>query len=114
MHMHATRKRRPPQAVSGSCRWLVQPGTAPLAHTGCLLISATRSDGRQVTESYLVAENKDGGTLAGYRLTKSDGTAYDLDATLSSCDCPDSEFAPERPGGCKHRKALAKALASLG
>jgi hypothetical protein len=29
------------------------------------------------------------------------------------CDCPDHTFHPERPGGCKHMRALAAALAAL-
>ena len=36
---------------------------------------------------------------------------YQLPADLSSCDCPDATFRPDRPGGCKHRRALAKLLA---
>ena len=41
-------------------------------------------------------------------------TAYDLPLDLSGCDCPDATFQGDRPGGCKHRKALrlpAKATA---
>jgi hypothetical protein len=50
----------------------------------------------------------------GYRLKKATGEVYDLAADLSSRDCPDQTFHPERPdGGCKHRKALAAALKAL-
>jgi hypothetical protein len=108
------RERRPLAPVTGTCRWLVQPGAGPCPHPGCLSITCRRpSDGSEVTETYLVAENRDGVALAGYRLTKPDGTAYDLPADFSACDCPDAVYAAERPGGCKHRKALAKALADL-
>jgi hypothetical protein len=30
-----------------------------------------------------------------------------------TCDCPDATYQPERPGGCKHVKALRAALAAL-
>jgi hypothetical protein len=50
----------------------------------------------------------------GYRLKKPTGEVYDLAADLSSCDCAHATFYPERPGGCKHRRALTAALASLG
>jgi hypothetical protein len=51
------------------------------------------------------------GRVLGYQLRKPEGKVYDL----SSCDCPDAEFHPERPGGgCKHRKALRAALRALG
>jgi hypothetical protein len=51
----------------------------------------------------------------GFRLTKPDGTVYDLDTTEEPwvCDCPDATFHPERPGGCKHCAALRAALPSL-
>ena len=47
----------------------------------------------------------------GFRLTGWDErhqavTVYDLPSDLSSCDCPDATYNAERPGGCKHRKAL--------
>ena len=46
-------------------------------------------------------------TLTGYDSRKGEVTSYDLPADLSSCDCPDQTYRGERPGGCKHRKALA-------
>jgi hypothetical protein len=44
---------------------------------------------------------------------KTDGTAYDLPADLSGCDCPDATYHPERPGGCRHQRALAAGLKAL-
>ena len=54
----------------------------------------------------------------GFRLTSYDSlhqgvTVYDLPLDLSSCDCPDATYRSERPGGCKHRKAL-QALKARG
>jgi glycine/D-amino acid oxidase-like deaminating enzyme len=51
--------------------------------------------------------------LTGYDHRKQQVTTYDLPADLSSCDCPDATYRGERPGGCKHRKALA-ALKTAG
>jgi hypothetical protein len=110
----APRKRKPLQPVTGRCRWIVQPGIAPCPHPGVIEITVVRpSDGTEVTEAYAVHENRDDGRLAGYQLKKADGTKYDLPADFSSCDCADGTYSPDRPGGCKHRKALPNALASL-
>jgi hypothetical protein len=65
-----------------------------------------------------VTENRQDGTLLGYRLAKRDGTAYDLTADLQTCDCPD--FTQNRAHAeaaelrlCKHCRGLAAALAAL-
>jgi hypothetical protein len=105
------RKPRRLQPVAGTFRWLARPGE--LAEAGCLAITATRQDGQQVTALYLVTENRDGLALLGFRLQKADGSHYDLPAELTTCDCADATHNPERPGGCKHRRALGRALASL-
>jgi hypothetical protein len=47
---------------------------------------------------------------------KADGTLYDVDCEQAwgwQCDCPDATFRPERPGGCKHVRALREAIAEL-
>lgn len=51
----------------------------------------------------------------GYQLHGKRGV-YDLPKDLSSCDCADATFRSERPGGCKHRRALAalKAARKIG
>jgi len=96
---NATRKRKPLQEVHGVCKWVRKPGKPVDDKSGLLEIS---------------------GTLYGliihptaYELLKVGGTSYNLPRDLSGCDCPDATFASERPGGCKHRKALAKLLATL-
>jgi hypothetical protein len=46
--------------------------------------------------------------LCSYRLTKADGTTYDLDAGNGlGCSCADHTWHPERQGGCKHMAAPA-------
>jgi hypothetical protein len=98
--------------VHGTFRWAVQPAET---HPGCLLITSADAKGKVTRNAYLVYQLRDNGRPVGYRLKKADGTVYDLAADLSSCDCPDGTYHPERPeGGCKHRKALQVALAALG
>jgi hypothetical protein len=97
--------------ATGGCRWAVQPTET---HPGCLIISSTNGRGMVTTAAYLVRVVVEFGRVLGYQLKKADGTVYDLAADLSSCDCPDGTYHPERPeGGCKHRKALAAALKAL-
>jgi hypothetical protein len=90
--------------VHGSCWWAVQPTDS---HPGVLVINST---------AYLVNATfcAISGDPLGYQLRKTDGTVYDLAADLSSCDCPDATYQEERPGGCKHRRALAAALKAIG
>ena len=104
---HATASRKPVKPVSGSCRWLV-----PLViglRPGRLAITNARG----VTAEYTVTPHADHtGRVIGYRLTKDDGTAYDVDSDLWECDCPDylTRAARREGGGCKHTKALRAAL----
>lgn len=100
--------------VHGRVRWALQPGTLPgHEHPGVLVISSTDHTGRLRHTSYLVSPITDSGGLVGYRLTKRDGTTYDLPHDLSGCSCPDNTWHPERPGGCRHMAALRAALAAL-
>jgi hypothetical protein len=98
--------------ATGTFRWAVQPTES---HPGCLVITTTDSrTGKPKATAYLVHPVLDNGRLVGWTLKKADGKLYDLPADLSSCDCPDGTYHPERPeGGCKHRKALDKALQAL-
>ncbi len=68
------------------------------------------------TVLYWCAGNYDRGNLVGFRLRKFDaegaGDVYDLPATLDACSCADGTFRPERPGGCRHQRALRQAMAS--
>jgi hypothetical protein len=96
--------------ATGSVRWAVQPTDT---HPGCLVITSADARGKVTVSASLVYVVVEYGRVLGYQLRKADGTIYDLAADLSSCDCPDATFHPERPGGCKHQKALKAALAAL-
>jgi hypothetical protein len=97
--------------VSGTFRWAVQPTDT---HPGCLVITTTdKQTGKPKATAYLVHPVADNGRLVGWTLKKAGGAVYDLAADLSRCDCPDGTYHPERPGGCKHMRALAKALQAL-
>jgi hypothetical protein len=94
-----TRKATKP--ATGLCRWLNKPN--PQHEGGVLAINGTR---------YELLPVYDGDARVGYRLLKADGS-IDLPADLSGCDCPDTSYYPERPGGCKHASALRAAFAAL-
>jgi hypothetical protein len=97
--------------ATGSCRWAVQPTES---HPGCLVLTTPdKRTGKPVSQAYLVSPVLDDGRLIGWSLRKTDGTVYDLPADLSSCDCADNSFHPERPGGCRHMKALGAGLKAL-
>jgi hypothetical protein len=90
--------------VSGSCRWVLPIGEVG---TGVLAIN-----GQNYTVTVLCGPSG----VSGYRMAKVDGTTYDVCTTEErwTCDCPDATFHPERPGGCKHVKALQAALKAAG
>ena len=95
--------RKATRPATGLCRWLARPNGR---HEGGVLdINGT---------AYEVLPVYDAEALVGYRLLKTDGSMYDLDASSWRCDCPDATFHPERPGGCKHAKALQAALQAAG
>lgn len=66
-------------------------------------------DGRRTVRyalSYVVRLDAEGwAEIDGYRLSKADGTVYDIPEDLTSCDCGDATFR-QREGGCRHRQAL--------
>jgi hypothetical protein len=96
--------------VCGRCRWAVQPTDS---HPGCLVITSADARGKVTVSASLVYVVVEYGRVLGFQLKKATGEAYDLAADLSSCDCPDATFHPERPGGCKHQKALAAVLKAM-
>jgi hypothetical protein len=68
--------------VIGSCRWLLQPGLA--GSPGFLSITVRIAGGtKEVSEVYAITSHKEG----GYRLTKPDGTAYDLSVGPEVWEC---------------------------
>src|SRR5262249_38554326 len=72
----------------------------PNGMAGMLLIESEPG----MANVYLVTPQVDGTALVGWRLTKPDGTVYNLQTlpTGLHCDCPESTY--RRP--CRHVKAL--------
>src|SRR5262249_58358128 len=102
----ATRNsRKPLSPATGACRWISKPNR--LHQGGVLEINGTAYTVDPVLDD-------DTGALVGHRLSKAGGSMYDIDRTTGRCDCPDASFRPDRPGGCKHSKALAAALKAVG
>lgn len=101
------RTRGPVKPAQGTVRWLRRP----LLPTGLGRLAIT--SGRKTTEYDLGQLFDYQGRPSGWRLVKDDDTAYHLPADLSRCSCPDREFMPDRPGGCRHMQALRAALAAL-
>jgi hypothetical protein len=98
--MNVTKPCKPRQRqlkpATGAVR-LVRPIGAVNESTGEVVISG---------KSYYLSWHATGFRLTGYDERHQAVTVYDIPSDLSSCDCPDATYNPERPGGCKHRKAL--------
>jgi hypothetical protein len=93
----------PIDTAPGVCRWILQPaGRRP----GILSING---------KTYLFEVLRHSDQPYGFRLSREgDGQAeYQLPTDLSACDCYDA-LHKARPGGCKHRRALAAALKVFG
>jgi hypothetical protein len=109
--MKATRKRKPPQPVSGTCRWVGgAPSLAALDNGDAMLL--VKVEGKEPA-AYHVQRLTDGEAVVGFRLVKAgiEEKTYDVNAETWECDCPDATHT-DRPGGCKHSKALRAALAA--
>jgi hypothetical protein len=69
--------------------------------------------GPQLYRVQILGGADDRGQGSGVRLTKPDGSSYDVDLAdrWPRCDCPDFIFRREGldPGGCKHIRALVGA-----
>src|SRR5690242_10277570 len=96
----STKSRRTPQPVSGTYRWVLPLGPGE-NRPGVLSIKASGN-----AKLYGVIRLMDQGRTVGYRLVRPDGGTYDVDADLWVCSCPDATYRPDRPGGCRHVKAL--------
>jgi hypothetical protein len=105
--MVVIRREKPPTATHGTCRWLSQPSSNRCQ--GILLLGAV---------PYLFEPLLFQGRIYGFRLSRQTDAGppseYQLPVDLSACDCADAVFREGRPGGCKHRRALAMALGVLG
>jgi hypothetical protein len=99
--MNATATRKPRQRqlkpATGAVRML-RPLGAVNDSTGEVLISG---------KTYYLSWHATSFRLTGWDEKEQQVTVYDLPIDLSGCDCPDATYNSERPGGCKHRKALA-------
>jgi hypothetical protein len=82
---------------------------------GAAVLSIASGDDTDRDESaYWCKALFDNERCTGFRLTKFGGSeTYDLPRDLSSCDCPDRNYRPDRPGGCKHMVALRQALPTV-
>jgi hypothetical protein len=111
----STKSPRPLQPATGSFRWISDPASLALRfRCGASAALAIGPDGGEEVGYVLTPHLSESGELLGWRLERADnGKCYDLPADLSACDCKDSLYR-DRPGGCKHRKALRAALASVG
>ena len=94
--------------VGGATRRDVLDGAAVLS-------IATGDDTDRDEAAYWCAALFDGEKCVGFELRKFGGAeVYHLPRDLSSCDCPDHTYRPERPGGCRHMAALRQALPTVG
>jgi hypothetical protein len=113
-----TKTRKPVKPVSGNARWIGGAPSQARLDDGDAILQITVA-GKE-PGFYHVETNRDGDKVRGYRLIKIDAlekaATYDVelhdDGSLT-CDCPDATNV-DRPGGCKHVKALRAALAACG
>jgi hypothetical protein len=102
------RQRKPLVPVQVTARF-VGGATRQDVMAGAAVLSIR--DGDDDESAYWCEAIFDGGRCVAFRLRKfGTGEQYDLPRDLSSCDCPDRNYRPERPGGCKHMVALRQAL----
>jgi hypothetical protein len=112
--MNAT---KPATEVHGICRWVGgAPSPVQLDSGDAVLLIAPA--GKSPTAYHVQRIADTARRTLGYRLTKAgtEDAVYDLEAVDGGnslrCDCPDATYV-DRPGGCKHSKALSVALARL-
>lgn len=111
MTVPATAERKPLAPVSVAAKFISGADRQSVLD-GCAVLSITGEDGAETP--YWCKAHMDGERCLGFRLTKL-GTKdfYDLPRDLSGCDCADSIYRNDRPGGCKHQAALRQALPTL-
>jgi len=96
---------KPPSPVHGHCRMVLwSPDTESVIEIN--------------DAPYWLKLLWDSGNLVGVRLEKM-GTPEVYDIALNEshgprCDCPDMTYRPNRPGGCKHVKAVQRLLKAKG
>jgi hypothetical protein len=109
------RTRKPLSPVSVVARFVGGAARQDVLDGSAVLSVSTGDDTDRDETAYWCLALYEGDRCTGFRLTKF-GTdeVYDLPRDLSSCDCPDQTYRPERPGGCKHIAALRQALPTVG
>ena len=77
---------------------------------GCAILEI--EDANELTSYWTVADvDRRSGVITGFAVRKfGSGEVYHLPRDLSSCDCPDRTYRPDRPNGCRHMAALRQAL----
>jgi hypothetical protein len=113
--VHANRERKPLAPVTVSASFVGDASRNDLLD-GAAVLSIVSGDATDPGETpYWCLAVFDGERCTGFRLTKfGSGEVYDLPRDLSSCDCPDHTYRPERSGGCRHMAALRQALPTVG
>ena len=108
------RQRKPLEAVQVTARF-VGGATRQDVLDGSAVLSILSGDETDRDENaYWCLALYDGDRCTGFRLAKfRTGERYDLPRDLSSCDCADHTYRPERPGGCRHMAALRQALPTV-
>jgi hypothetical protein len=107
---------RPPLQPIQLLRVECQAGIADLIAGHAVLAISVGDDTDSDTRVYwLKADVGHAGKIRSFELTQfGTGVRYELDTDLTSCSCPDHVYREERPGGCKHMRALREALLSMG
>ncbi len=105
--------RQVPPAVEVECWWIEIPSTTELAEgTARCVIATPKTAGNY---SLGVIWDDDNFDILGWRLVPEHNPqeSYDLPATLDACECGDFRNR-NRPGGCKHIRAMRRLLAEIG
>jgi hypothetical protein len=106
--------RKPLSPVSVTARFVGGATRQDVLDGSAVLSIATGDDTDRDESAYWCQAIYDGDRCIGFRLRKfASAEMYDLPRDLSSCDCPDQTYRPERPGGCKHMAALRQALPTV-
>jgi hypothetical protein len=110
----ARRERKPLLPVQVEARFVGGASRQDLID-GAAVLSILSGDATDRDEqAYWCIAVFDGERCVAFRLVKfGTGEQHDLPRDLSSCDCPDRTYRPERPGGCRHMQALRQALPTV-
>jgi hypothetical protein len=117
--MNATSPRRPrnkkPLGPAQVTARFVGGATRQDVLDGAAVLAIVTGDDTDADESvYWCQALYTGDRCTGFRLTKfGTGDVREIPRSLDSCNCPDANYHPDRPGGCKHQVALRQALPTV-